>query len=93
MKFKVIDKRTGDDITNDYDWVLLPNGELKYLNYCDLAGLQCAEAVRVQEATWIHAKRTAGGIHDTYRCSNCGFETGWTTTFCSNCSALMKESK
>ena len=51
MKFKVIDKRTGDNITSDYDWVLLPNGELKYLNYCDLVGLQYAEAVQVQEAT------------------------------------------
>lgn len=50
MKFRVIDKRTGDDITNDHDWVLLPTGELKYLEYSDLIGLSHADPIMVLEA-------------------------------------------
>lgn len=49
MKFRVIDKRNGDDITNDYEWVLLPTGELKYLDYSDLIGLTYAEPVMIPE--------------------------------------------
>ena len=49
MKFIVIDKRNGKDITKDYDWVLLPNGELKYLEYSDLIGLTYAEAIVVPD--------------------------------------------
>lgn len=42
------------------------------------------------EGEWKHHKSTAGGIHDTYRCSICDHVTGWTTTFCPNCGAKMK---
>ena len=49
MKFRVIDKRTGDDITSDYKWVLLPTGALKYLDYSDLIGLTYAEPIIIQE--------------------------------------------
>lgn len=45
MTYRVIDKVTGKDITDDYDWVLLPTGELNYLLYCDLIGDGTAEAV------------------------------------------------
>ena len=49
MKFRVIDKRNGDDITDDYEWVLLPTGELKYLEYSDLIGLTYAEPIVVPD--------------------------------------------
>lgn len=38
MKYKVIDSYTGEDITDKYDWVITPNGELKYNDYGDLIG-------------------------------------------------------
>ena len=34
---------------------------------------------------WKHHKCTPGGIHDTYICSHCGYETGWTTPRCPGC--------
>ena len=45
---------------------------------------------RSLEGEWIHNKSTPGGIHDTYRCSSCGYITGWTTNYCSKCGAKMK---
>ena len=48
MKFRVIDKRTGDDITKDYPWLMKPDGTLYYYDY-DLIGLSYAEAVPVKE--------------------------------------------
>ena len=45
MTYKVIDKTTGEDITDKYYWVLSPNGELNYLLYCDLIGDKTAEAI------------------------------------------------
>ena len=45
MTYRVIDKLTGEDITDKYDWVLLPNGELCYLLYCDLIGDVTAKVV------------------------------------------------
>jgi hypothetical protein len=38
MLYKVIDTKTGEDITYDYDWVITPDGELSYLMYGDLIG-------------------------------------------------------
>ena len=49
MKFKVIDKRTGDDITNDYCWVIRPDGRLCYIDYGDLIGLTYAEPILIFE--------------------------------------------
>jgi hypothetical protein len=45
MKFKVIDTRNGKDITNDYFWVIRPNGELGYIDYGDFTGLTYAKEV------------------------------------------------
>ena len=38
MKYKVFDKITQQDITDQYDWVIIPDGELNYLVYGDLVG-------------------------------------------------------
>ena len=46
MKYKVINIKTGDDITNDYDWVLTPNGDLYYTNaYNDFCYYANAKAI------------------------------------------------
>ena len=36
MKYRVIDKRTKEDITDKYDWVISPNGRLSYNDDGDL---------------------------------------------------------
>lgn len=41
-------------------------------------------------AEWQHCVSTPGGIHDQYKCTSCGYTTGWTTKFCSVCGAKMK---
>ena len=38
MKYRVFDKTTKKDITDQYSWVITPNGELNYLVYGDLIG-------------------------------------------------------
>ena len=38
MKYRVFDKTTKKDITDQYDWVITPDGELNYLVYGDLIG-------------------------------------------------------
>lgn len=48
-----------------------------------------ADVVEVRHGEWVHHESTAGGIHDTYRCSICGVITSWTTKFCPNCGAKM----
>lgn len=50
MKFRVIDKRTGDDITKDYFWVITADGRLGYIDYGDFIGLAYAEAIMISEA-------------------------------------------
>ena len=45
LEYKVIDTKTGEDITADRDWVISPNGELNYLCYGDLIGCLTAKAV------------------------------------------------
>lgn len=90
MRYKVINKNSGEDITNNRSWLIRPDGSLYYMEY-DLHGDRNAEAVQLPEARWMHHKSTPGGIHDTYKCDNCGFEAGWTTTFCSSCGALMED--
>ena len=32
MKYRVINKKTGDDITDDYWWVLRPDGDLYFID-------------------------------------------------------------
>lgn len=49
MKFRVIDKRTGDDITKDYFWVITTDGRLGYIDYGDFIGLAYAEAIMIPE--------------------------------------------
>lgn len=38
MKYRVINKRTKEDITDRYDWVVSPNGQLSYNDGGDLIG-------------------------------------------------------
>lgn len=45
VTFKVIDTRTNKDITNEYAWVLQPNGRLAYNDYGDLIGFAYAKAI------------------------------------------------
>lgn len=45
MKYRVIDTRTGYDITDDFKWVITPDGELSYRFYGDLIGCPTAKAV------------------------------------------------
>jgi hypothetical protein len=47
LKYKVINIKTGEDITHDYDWVVSPNGDLNYSDYSDLIGHPDAKLVVV----------------------------------------------
>lgn len=47
LKYRVIDSKTGEDITDLHDWVLSPNGELNYLYFSDLIGYPSARLVIV----------------------------------------------
>lgn len=38
MKYRVYNIKTGVDITDDFCWVITPDGELKYNEYGDLIG-------------------------------------------------------
>lgn len=38
MKYKVIDKTTNEDITQEYDWVITFDGKLYYVEYGDFIG-------------------------------------------------------
>ena len=51
VTFKVIDTRNGKDITNDYCWVLRPDGRLCYNAYGDLIGMNHAQIVLNFEET------------------------------------------
>lgn len=45
FNYKVINSKTGEDITDDKDWVIRPDGSLYYLDYCDLIGHPDARVV------------------------------------------------
>ena len=45
LNYRVINAKTGEDMTDDYDWVLSPNGDLNYLEYADLIGHTDAKLV------------------------------------------------
>lgn len=45
VTYKVIDTRTNKDITNDYCWVIRPDGSLAYDDYGDLIGFTYAKAI------------------------------------------------
>ena len=45
MTYRVVDSITGRDITDDYDWVLFPNGELHYIVYGDVINDSTASVV------------------------------------------------
>ena len=45
VTFKVIDTRTGKDITNSEMWCLRPDGSLQFNDYGDLVGLTYARPV------------------------------------------------
>lgn len=38
MRYRVINKKTKEDITEQYDWVITPNGKLSYIDGGDLIG-------------------------------------------------------
>lgn len=44
ITYRVIDKRTNKDITDDYYWVMRPDGSILYYDY-DLIGFDYAKAV------------------------------------------------
>lgn len=44
MYFKIFDKE-GKDITNDCSWVITQEGEVRYLKYDDLIGVEDVKAV------------------------------------------------
>ena len=48
--YRVIDTTTGKDITDDYAWVLRPNGDLFYTLYCDFIGYPTAKVVFTNES-------------------------------------------
>lgn len=50
IKYKVIDTRTGDDITHDRFWVITPDGQLLYDDY-DLIRYSNAEAILIPDNT------------------------------------------
>jgi hypothetical protein len=45
FKYRVINSATNEDITDDYDLVVSPNGDLNYLDYGDLTGCPNAKLV------------------------------------------------
>lgn len=47
LKYRVINTKTGEDITDYYDWVLRPDGELNYMEYSDFIGHPDAKLVIV----------------------------------------------
>lgn len=47
IKYRVINSKTGKDMTNDFDWVVSPDGSLNYLEYSDLIGHPDAELVLI----------------------------------------------
>lgn len=47
IKYRVININTGDDITNDYMWAIMPDGRLGYIDYGDFIGLDYAQAIPV----------------------------------------------
>lgn len=55
--------------------------EFMYFRFRDLAS---------KHGKWEHCLSTPGGINDRYKCTSCGFTTGWTTNCCGGCGAKMK---
>lgn len=54
MTYRVIDRKTKKDITNDYLWVITPEGTLYYREYSDLTGYPDADIVfRIGGTTFI----------------------------------------
>ena len=51
ITFKVIDVRTGEDITNNAMWCLRPDGSLAYDMFGDLIGDIFAKAIITVEET------------------------------------------
>lgn len=68
MRYRVIDKKTKEDITDKYDWVISPNGQLSYNDDGDLIGYPDADVEEVKRGEWIDEDRKDGVIY----CSLCG---------------------
>ena len=54
MKYRVYDRKTLEDITDKYNWVVWPDGSLYLLEYSDLIGYPDAyyEIVVKKDNTW-----------------------------------------
>ena len=103
ITFKVVDIRTGKDITNTEMWVLRPDGSLTYNEYGDLIGCVYAKAVftikdEAGVAPVIHGKWIEHGNwfgHIEYECSACQGQTFDASEFkcCPHCGARMDKDK
>ena len=55
LKYRVVNSKTGEDITDEYDWVLTPDGDLYYTdaynNFCYYAN---AKVVLIEHCLDIH---------------------------------------
>lgn len=49
MKYKVIDVRTGEDVTNRMSWVLSPDGKISYIGELTLTACTDVLAIPIVE--------------------------------------------
>ena len=102
MKYKVFDKTTKKDITDQYSWVITPNGELNYLVYGDLIGHPNAMYITAEGIDELNKSLKA--VDSTRpRCPKCGSEmriikeSNWDNLdtylypVCDNCKWTTKE--
>ena len=95
MKYKVIDKNTKKDITNQYSWVIRPDGQLYSLEYSDLITIPGAVYELIEDGdedtqdnceNHKHSCEDADNcIDDEYPCDNCAMQDtcdGWDARFC-----------
>ncbi len=99
ITYRVIDLKTGIDITDKECWVLQSNGRLAYNSYGDLIGNDTVEAVfhlegvEAIQGKWIERIEKLVWCEDDvevyYDCSCCGIHNFDTTPYCPCCGAKM----
>lgn len=57
MKYKVIDKTTNKDITEEYSWVITPDGKLYFVEYGDFIGY--SNAIYIVDAKHLMGENTS----------------------------------
>ena len=84
MKYKVFNKITGEDITDNESWVVTPDGRLFFLDYDSLTG--DPNAIYIPEVEVIEEKKHGRWIYwdgwcgnhdrriDDAVCSECGYQ-------------------